>query len=57
MGVSPELAQGSIRISFGRENTEEEVDYTVNVLEKTIRELRRVSSQWNTSQSFEWTSA
>lgn len=56
MGVSPELAQGSIRISFGRENTEEEVDYTVNVLEKTIRELRRVSSRWNTSQSFEWTS-
>ncbi len=49
MGISPEIAQGSIRISLGRENTEEEVDYTVNVLENTIRELRRVSYQWNSA--------
>ena len=48
MGISPELAQGSIRISLGRENTEEEVDYTVKVLKDTMRHLRRISSQWNT---------
>ena len=45
MGISPELARGSIRISLGRENTEEEVDYTVSVLETTIDQLRRISSQ------------
>lgn len=48
MGVPPELAQGSIRISLGRENTEEEVDYTVSVLEETVRQLRGISSQWKT---------
>jgi cysteine desulfurase len=47
MGVSPELAQGSIRISLGRENTDEEVDYTISVLQDTIRQLRGISSQWN----------
>ena len=45
MGISPELARGSIRISLGRENTEEEVDYTVSVLETAINQLRRISSQ------------
>lgn len=47
MGISPELAQGSIRISLGRENKGEEVDYTVNVLKDTVRQLRKISSQWN----------
>jgi len=47
MGVSPELAQGSIRISLGRENTDEEVDYTISVLQNTIRQLRGISSQWS----------
>jgi len=47
MGVSPELAQGSIRISLGRENTEDEVDYTVDVLENVVSQLRNISSQWN----------
>jgi cysteine desulfurase len=46
MGISPEIAQGSIRISLGRENTEEDVDYTVNVLENVISKLRNISSQW-----------
>jgi len=48
MGISPEIAQGTIRISLGRENTGEEVDYTVKVLKDAIRQLRRISSQWNT---------
>jgi len=45
MGISPELARGSIRISLGRENTEEEVDYTVSVLKDAIKQLRSISSQ------------
>jgi len=47
MGISQELAQGSIRISLGRENTEDEVDYTVDVLENVVSQLRNISSQWN----------
>lgn len=45
MGIAPELARGSIRISLGRENTEEEVDYTVSVLKDAIKQLRSISSQ------------
>lgn len=45
MGISPELARGSIRISLGRENIAEEVDYTVSVLEATVNQLRAISSQ------------
>ena len=46
MGVSPEIAQGTIRISFGKENTEEEINYTLDVLEHSIGSLRSISSQW-----------
>ena len=49
MGVPSELAQGSIRISLGRENTEEEVDYTVSTLGDAVRHLRSISSQWTAS--------
>jgi cysteine desulfurase len=51
MGVAPELAQGSIRISFGRENTEEDVDYTVSALSDAVQHLRGISSQWNGARS------
>jgi len=46
MNVPIELAQGSIRISLGKENTKEEIDYTISVLEQTITQLRTISSQW-----------
>jgi len=50
MGVSPEIAQGTIRISFGKENTEEEINYTLDVLENSICSLRSISSQWQASE-------
>jgi cysteine desulfurase len=50
MGVSPELAQGSIRLSLGKENTEEDIDYTIYVLGDTIKKLREISSQWQTAE-------
>ena len=39
----PEVAHGSIRFSLGRENTGEEIDYTLNVLEEEIEKLRKMS--------------
>ena len=50
MGVSPEIAQGTVRISFGKENTEEEMNYTLDVLEHAIGSLRSISSQWQASE-------
>lgn len=39
IGLSPEMAKGALRISFGEENTKEDVDYLVQSIEEGIREL------------------
>ena len=41
MGVPEDTARGSIRISFGRDNTEDEVEALVEVLARVVPELRR----------------
>lgn len=41
--VDDELARGSIRFSFGKANTEEDVDYTVTVLSRAVERLRALS--------------
>lgn len=43
MGVPEELAHGSIRFTFGKRNTEEEVDYAVDRLKEIIEKLRNMS--------------
>jgi cysteine desulfurase len=43
MGVPPEVAQSAIRFSFGWKNTEEEVDYVLEVLPKIVQRLRDIS--------------
>jgi cysteine desulfurase len=43
LGVDDELARGSIRFSFGKDNTEAEVDYTVEVLIRAVERLRALS--------------
>ena len=47
MGVPIEIAHGSIRFSFGKNNTMEEVDYTVDALKDTIAKLREMSPLFN----------
>jgi cysteine desulfurase len=44
-GLDVELAHGSIRFSFGRYNTEEEVDYVIEKIEPIIRRLREISTR------------
>lgn len=39
-GLEEEYAHGSIRFTFGRENTMEQVDYTVQVLKDAVAKLR-----------------
>ena len=43
LGHDDELARGSIRFSFGKDNTEEDVDYAVSVLVKSVEKLRQLS--------------
>ncbi len=40
MGVEPILARSSLRISLGRDNTEEEIDRTCRLLKDTVTRLR-----------------
>jgi cysteine desulfurase len=43
LGHDDELARGSIRFSFGKDNTEDEVDYAVSALIKSVEKLRQLS--------------
>jgi len=43
MGLSNEEAYGSLRITLGFENTKEEIDYFLEVIQKIISDLRKIS--------------
>ncbi len=44
MGLSAREAQGSIRISLGRESTEMDIEATVMALVETVAQLRQIST-------------
>ena len=43
LGRSDELARGSIRFSFGKDNTDEDVKYVLEVLPRVVEKLRQLS--------------
>jgi cysteine desulfurase len=43
LGRNEELARGAIRFSFGKDNTEEDVDYVVEALVRAVESLRSIS--------------
>ena len=43
MGLTHEQAHGSLRVTLGRENTDEEVDYLLQVLPNVVSKLREIS--------------
>src|SRR5207247_10800370 len=43
LGRNDELARGSIRFSFGKDNCEEDIDYVLEVLTRAVENLRRLS--------------
>jgi len=47
LGRNDELAHSSIRFSIGRFTTEEEVDFTIDLLHKKIGKLRELSPLWD----------
>jgi cysteine desulfurase len=50
LGRSDELAHSSIRFSIGRFTTEEEIDYTVQLMKSKIGKLRELSPLWEMHQ-------
>ncbi len=60
LGLNDELAHSSIRFSFGRFTTEEEIDYAIELIQKAIGHLREMSPLWEMFQdgvdleSVEW---
>jgi len=47
IGLSPVEAHGSIRLSLGRESTEDEVSYVSEMLQEIVDQLRSISPLWN----------
>jgi cysteine desulfurase len=50
LGRSDELAHSSIRFTVGRFSTEEEIDYTVQLLTRQVARLREMSPLWEMYQ-------
>jgi cysteine desulfurase len=47
LGRSDELAHSSIRFTFGRFTTEEDVDFAIDLLTKKVQKLRELSPLWD----------
>jgi cysteine desulfurase len=43
MKVPPEVAQGAVRFSFGRDNTMEDVECVLSLLPEIVQRLRSIS--------------
>ena len=47
IGRNDELAHSSIRFTIGRFTTEEEIDYAIDLIHKSIDKLRALSPLWD----------
>jgi len=50
LGVGDELAHTSIRFGIGRFNTEDEIDYVIDLVTKSVERLRTLSPLWEMHQ-------
>jgi cysteine desulfurase len=51
VGVPDDLAHASLRFSFGRFTTEEDVDFAVDKVKTAVTKLRELSPQWKQHQA------
>jgi len=49
MGIPPEVAHGSLRLTLGHENSEEDVDYLLEILPGIVKRLRSMSPLYTTA--------
>jgi cysteine desulfurase len=47
IGLDPTKAHGSLRLTLGRGNTDEDVSYVVDMLPEVVQNLRKMSPLWN----------
>jgi cysteine desulfurase len=53
IGLPPEIAQGSLRLTLGDANSEEDIDYVLEVLPETVGKLRNMSPFYKTGSTCE----
>jgi len=51
LGLGDDLAHSSLRFGLGRSTTEEEIEYTIEQVYKTVHKLREVSPLWEMYKS------
>lgn len=51
MGLTADRARASVRLSLGKQNTREEVDFALSLLSPTVARLRELSPVYNTPAS------
>lgn len=47
MGMSPERARGSLRFSVGKQNTPEDIEFALSLIQPTVARLRELSPVYN----------
>ena len=47
IGLKPEEAHGSLRLTLGRTNTKQEVEYVIETIPKIVKKLRKMSPLWD----------
>jgi cysteine desulfurase len=57
MGISEDLARGSMRLTVGRDNTPEQIGYVLDTLPGAVSRLRSLSPEWRAKASAEGASA
>lgn len=46
LGIEEDIARGAVRFSFGKQNTNEDIDYVLEILPKAIENLRKLSPNY-----------
>lgn len=49
LGTEDDVARGSVRFSFGKDNTEDDVDYVLGLVPKAVENLRRLSPRYQSA--------